>query len=124
MIVYRLSPKDLNSIYQAFKLGAFRVSWEHDGRIERPLEIRFKEIQLLRATTITKSISKKDINVVKIKFEKKLGFDFGEIDVSVLENEMKNIKIINLNRTVSSHLRRKYALPRSPRKPLSSASWL
>lgn len=79
-----------------------RLSWgeKQQAKMDRLLEIEFKSILLLRATVLTKSIAKKDIAIVKIKFEKKLNFDFGEIHVSLRESEMTHVKIISMSRTV------------------------
>jgi hypothetical protein len=47
-----------------------RLSWgeKQQAKMDRLLEIEFKSILLLRATVLTKSIAKKDIAIVKIKF--------------------------------------------------------
>lgn len=99
-MVLKLSPKDLQTLYVTNRLGTMRLSWDKQAKLDRLLDIKFKQILLLRATVLTKSIAKKDISIVKVKFEKKLNFDFGEINISLREAEMTQVKIINMSRTV------------------------
>lgn len=78
-----MSPKDLQNVYITTRLGTFRILSDRQTKFDRQLEIKFRQILLLRATVITKTIPKKDISLVKIKFQKKLNFDFGEINISL-----------------------------------------
>lgn len=105
--MYRLSPKDLQTIYQTTRLGTFRVQWDKDAKADQLIEVKFKEILLLKATTLTKSFAKKDIFNIRIKFEKKLMFDFGELTICLKESEMNNIKVVNINKTVLTEICRK-----------------
>ena len=103
-VVIRLKPKDLSTIYQTTKLGLFRVLWHKEGKDERTLNIKFDQIVMIKCSSLTKAIPKKDIHTVKIKIEKKLDFEFPNIEMYLKENpeqQHPGIKILNIEKDVT-----------------------